>query len=219
MCEPCAERTRTGRDSTTRAVKTLQRSLSAKAMKAQAMMNGSEVSEELEYDMAASEYLAAEAFQAPVGVRLVEAGEVRPGQAPEFLDTLATPTLVSLDASSHRLDLITSMGTDVAAMALDASDTMGATNSLEKMLAHQLAVLHQSAMKTASTAALEQDAVHMARLLNLSIRSMETFQKGLLTLKRMRSTGEQRITIERVSVMDGGQAVIGALQTGGCAKK
>ena len=87
--------------------------------------------------------------------------------------------------------------------ALDASDTIGASNSLEKMLAHQMAVLHDTAMRSASKAALEQDPAHAVRMMNLSIRSMETFQKALLTMKRLRGTGEQRITIQHVNVSQG----------------
>ena len=49
-------------------------------------------------------------------------------------------------------------------------------------------------------ASLEQDSVQSVRMMNLAIRSMETFQKGLLTLKRLRGNGEQRITIQHVNV-------------------
>jgi hypothetical protein len=111
------------------------------------------------------------------------------------------------------------MGTDVAALALDTADTMRASNSLEKMLAHQMAVLHDTAMQNASKAALEQDPVHSVRMMNLSLRAMDTFQKGLLTFKRLRGSGEQKITIQHVNVTQGGQAVIGQVQTGGTGGK
>jgi hypothetical protein len=146
---------------------------------------------------------------------MLAGGEVCPQHSLELVDTLAAPTAIALDASAHRLDLVTAMGTDVAAMALDASDTMGAGNSLVKMLAHQMAVLHDNAMRNASKAALEQDPVHSVRMMNLSIRAMETYQKGLLTLKRLRGSGEQRITIEHVNISQGGQTVIGQVQPRG----
>jgi hypothetical protein len=87
------------------------------------------------------------------------------------------------------------------------------------MLAHQMAVLHDAAMRNASKAALEQDQVHSTRMMNLSIRAMETFQKGLLTIKRLRGSGEQRITIQHVNVTQGGQAVIGQVNPGGSLTK
>ena len=111
------------------------------------------------------------------------------------------------------------MGADVAAMALDAAETIQADNSLEKMLAHQLAVCHDGAMRFASKAQLEQDPQHMVRLMNLANRSMETFQKGLLTWKRLHGTGEQRIVIQHVNVTQGGQAVISQSTPRGGSKK
>ena len=219
VCDPCAEKTRVGRDGTTRAVKTMQRSLRGKAEKARTVAAGAEVSEQLDYDIVSSAILVEEAFQPQVGVALLSGGEVCPEHIPELVDTLAAPNVVALDASAHRLELVTRMGTDVAALALDACDTMGASNSLEKMLGHQMAVLHDNAMRNASKAALEQDPVHSVRMMNLSIRAMETYQKGLLTLKRLRGTGEQRIVIQHVNVTQGGQAVIGQIQPRGGASK
>jgi hypothetical protein len=219
VCELCADKSQQGRDGTTRAVKTLQRSLRGKAEKARIVVSGSELSEELDYDIVASELLSDDAFQPQMGVAMLPGGEVCPQHLPDLVDTLAAPNVVALDASAHRLDLVTAMGTDVAAMALDASDTMKAGNSLEKMFAHEMATLHNCAMRYASKAALEQDTAHSIKMMNLSIRAMETFQKGLLTLRRLRGGGEQRITIQHVNVTQGGQAVIGQLQPGGAGGK
>ena len=47
---------------------------------------------------------------------------------------------------------------------------------------------------------------------------METFQRGLLTLQRLRTNGEQRIIIQHVTVANGGQAVIGDVKVGGTKK-
>ena len=219
VCEACAEQTRTGRDGTTRAVKTMQRSLRGKAEKARTIAASGELSVQLDFDIAAAETMAEDAFRPQAAVALLSGGEVCPQHLPDLVDTLAAPNVVALDASAHRLELVTRMGTDVAALALDACDTMGASNSLEKMLGHQMAVLHDNAMRNASKAALEQDPVHSVRMMNLSIRAMETFQKGLLTLKRLRGTGEQRIVIQHVNVSQGGQAVIGQVNPGGSVTK
>jgi hypothetical protein len=219
VCDICTEKTRVGKDSTTRAVKTKQRSLRAKADKARTIAAGGDPTEEQEYNIVSSEILAAEAFQPQTGVALLPGGEVCPQHTPELVDTLAAPNVVALDASAHRLDLVTRMGTDVAALALDTADTMGASNSLEKMLAHQMAVLHNAAMLNASKAALEQDPVNSVRMMSLSIRSFEAYQKAMLTFKRLRGSGEQKITIQHVNVTQGGQAVIGQVQPGGAGGK
>jgi hypothetical protein len=219
VCEPCAEKTRQGRDTTTRAVKTLQRAIRGQANRTRTEFKGDVIDELLDYDIESSGMLAADALQVGSAVTIVDGGEVLPQHNLQLVDTLAAPGATALDASANRLELITNLGADVAALALDASETMGATNSLEKMLAHQLAVCHDGAMRFSAKANLEQDPLHMVRLMNLANRSMETFQKGLLTLKRLRSSGAQLIVIQHVSVGGGGQAVIGNVNTGGGGQK
>ena len=216
VCDTCAEQSRQGRDTTTRAVKTLQRAIRGQAQKDRIQFNDGVVDEQLGYDIEASRLFAVEALQPSTNttVTMVTGGEVLPQHDIQLIDTLATPGATALDASANRLELITNLGADVAAMALDASETMGATNSLEKMLAHQLAVCHDGAMQFSAKANLEQDPLHMVRLMNLANRSMETFQKGLLTLKRLRSSGEQRIMVQHVDVREGGQAMIAQLALG-----
>ena len=218
ICEDCATQVRQGRDNTTRAVRSLQRSARGQAQKQRTLAKGEVPSEQLQYDIAASSMLAAEALN-NTAVVTVSCGEVLLAQDGFLRDTLATPGQAALDASADRLDLISAMGVEIAAMALDASDTIQASNSLEKMLAHQLAALHHASMRYMGKAALEQDQIHEVRMVNLSIRSMETFQRGLLTLKSLRSKGEQRITVQHVSVNDGGQAVISQGQPGGAGGK
>lgn len=219
VCEDCAETTRLGRDTTTRAVKTQQRATRGKAQKLRTEFTGGVIDEHLEYDIESSGILAADSLQRGSAVTVVDGGEVLPQHDLELVDTLAAPGATALDASANRLELVTNMGTDVAAMALDAADTIQASNSLEKMLAHQLAVCHDGAMRFAGKAHLEQDPVQMVRLMNLATRSMETFQKGLLTLKRLRGSGEQRIVIQHVDVREGGQAVISQSTPRGAGQK
>jgi hypothetical protein len=57
-------------------------------------------------------------------------------------DTVRNPNYVTVDASRDRLDL----AHEAAALesALDAAESIDAKNSLEKMLAHQLAAGHRS---------------------------------------------------------------------------
>ena len=64
---------------------------------------------------------------------------------PELRDIMTNPGYVTLDASRDRLALANLAG--VLELALDASDTVAPKNSLEKMLVHQMAVLHRQTMK------------------------------------------------------------------------
>ena len=65
----------------------------------------------------------------------------------DLRDTVTNPDYVTVDASRDRLHLADSAG--VLELALDASDSIDAKNSLEKMLVHQMATVHRSVMKLA----------------------------------------------------------------------
>jgi hypothetical protein len=144
-----------------------------------------------------------------------EAGQL----ADDFRSTVQKPDYVTAAASRNRLDQANKAG--VLEAALDAVDTTQARNSLEQMLAHQLAAAHNSAMQL--TAQLNRQIERMnvlhddkrqaanveaARTVNAMIRLMQTFQQGVTTLHRLRSGGQQVVTVQHVNVGAGGQAVV-----------
>ena len=123
-------------------------------------------------------------------------------------------------------------------LGLDAADTVQAQNSLERMLAHQLASAHRSTMKMMAqldrrlsvmgnlspthpeTAAVNVEA---CRLANAAGRLMASYQSGLLALERMRSGGKQHVVVQHihqhVQVGEGGQAMVaGQVKAGGRRK-
>ena len=71
VCEDCAEKTRLGRDTTSRAVKNQQRSARGQAQKLRTEFTGGVIDELSEYDIESSSMLAAEALHnsSPRGVR------------------------------------------------------------------------------------------------------------------------------------------------------
>jgi hypothetical protein len=125
-----------------------------------------------------------------------------------------------VDASRDRLNLADLAG--VLELALDTSDTIGAKNSLEKMLAHQMAVLHRSIMKL--TIRMEDMQLpsslrrgesqerernqEICRLAGTIARLTASYQSGLLALQRVRSGGRQVVTVQHIHVAEGGQAVV-----------
>ena len=143
-------------------------------------------------------------------------GEVLPSpDETRLYDTLAVPDLAAVEASLERSRLLLQyFGPDVAAMALDASNSIKAENCLEKMLAHQLAALHTQAMELTALARArsEHDAAAKARLTNAAARCMTVYQQGLLTLQKLRQGGHQRISVQYVNVREGSQAVIGNVE-------
>lgn len=92
-------------------------------------------------------------------------------------------------------------------------------DELEAMLATQMGAVHAATMMMARklnlvTTIPQQDSAE--RTLNKLAR---TFATQMDALKRYRTGGQQRVTVEHVTVNSGGQAIVGAVQTGGGGQK
>ena len=149
-------------------------------------------------------------------------------RALEYRSTVERPDCVAIEASRDRLELADKAG--ALEMGLDLADTIQADNSMEKMLVHQMAAAHNSAMRMIAVVNrrvesmadtnqltnmqdIERQNIETCRLAGTATRMMNTFQQGMLTLQRIRTGGEQRVVVEQhqyvTKVEDGGQAVIG----------
>ena len=149
-------------------------------------------------------------------------------RALEYRSTVERPDCVAIEASRDRLELADKAG--ALEMGLDLADTIQADNSMEKMLVHQMAAVHNSAMRMTALVNrrmesmatipdrltmqnIERLNIETCRLAGAVTRMMNTFQQGMLTLQRVRTGGEQRVVVEQhqyvTRVEDGGQAVIG----------
>jgi hypothetical protein len=135
---------------------------------------------------------------------------------PGVIDTIqASAGMLSASASRSRMELTGNSLT----LAVDAAQSIQPKNSLEKMLAHELAAAHRLAMlfvnKSADivdrTGGLSQfQSVEAARLANAGARMMGAFQDGMLALDRVRRGGRQIVKVvhQHVAVGPGGQAVV-----------
>jgi hypothetical protein len=219
ICDPCLEFSRKGRDTTTKVARALKIAAQEQATANLYRLWGDAAAAEdheagaIEYEIKAHEL--SQVNKAGVGLAL---GEAVSDRRLQVVDTLKAPDVAALDASAHRIELLGRMGNDCAALAIDAANSIQAENSLEKMLAHQLAVAHKTALEVTDKAFFEANTAEKARLLNLATRLMDTFQRGLLTLQRLRTGGEQKIIVQRVSVSEGGQAIVGNLRGGDRSK-
>ena len=124
------------------------------------------------------------------------------------------PDRVALEASLERVRLVDQCG--AFDLALDLTETIKPKNASEQMLAHQLAAAHKAALDLLAKSAAQHDTIERARLANTAGRLMSVFQQGLLTLQRLRTNGNQTVTVQHVHVEAGGQAtaVIGNVQAG-----
>ena len=131
---------------------------------------------------------------------------------------------IAEDASIRRTDLLLQPSFRVLEMGIDAADSVKAENSLEKMLCHQMALAHEASMRLMDRALAYEarnegmnaaQSVEACRLANTAARLMSTYQDAMLTLQKMRSGGNQTVTVQHVNVQSGAQAVIGNVRTGG----
>ena len=60
----------------------------------------------------------------------------------------------------------------------------------------------------------DYDSATDVKRLNAVSRCMAAYQNGLLTLRKLRQSGNQRITVQYVNVDNGSQAVIGDVEMG-----
>jgi hypothetical protein len=152
---------------------------------------------------------------------------------PGVIDTVREHrNMVTARASHARLALTG----DALILAADAANSVNAANSLEKMLAHQLAASHRLGMKFIEKAGmllsrfdlglsglrpaseLQVYSVEAARLANAGARMMSAYTDALLALDRVRRGGKQTVTVihQHVAIGPGGQAVVaGRMKAGG----
>jgi hypothetical protein len=123
-------------------------------------------------------------------------------------NTLEHPNSIHQTASLDRLILAEATG--YQELCIDAADTIGAENSLEKMLAHQMALCHVQGMNLVVKAGKTRDENISLKMLNAATRFMDIYQKGFDAIHRAKRGNRQTVVVkyQQVNVTDGGQAVI-----------
>jgi hypothetical protein len=143
--------------------------------------------------------------------------EVLPAKPGYMRDTLSNPDLAAVESSETRGRLLKM--NDAVALGVDLAATVKAANTAEKLIAHEVAVAHKVAMEQAMHAANETDPAMEMKRLQMSARMMAMAQQGLLALQKLKTGGTQNVVVQHVHVEAGGQAVVGAVQTGRCTSE
>ena len=134
------------------------------------------------------------------------------GDASGLKETVENPGRDTVGASRARLGLL--VATDAVDLGIDAAATIGARNSLEKMLAHQMAAAHRMSMQFMRRAEQElwrqndPDAVLEAnRCANAAARMIKAYQEGFHpgSDEDRRPAGGD---LQHVQVSEGGQAIV-----------
>ena len=106
-------------------------------------------------------------------------------------------------------------GNDERIFMLSVIRDLAPRDPVERMLAVQMAATHvatiRSARWLANTQNIPQVQAHYAGFNKLA----RTFAAQVEALRKHRTGGEQRVTVQHVNVSDGGQAIVGNVSTGG----
>jgi hypothetical protein len=86
-------------------------------------------------------------------------------------------------------------------------------DEIEAMLAAQMAAVHMASMRFARRLANVENIPQQDSASNAFNKLMRTFAAQMEALKRYRSGGEQKMTVQHVHVADGGQAIVGNVNT------
>lgn len=89
----------------------------------------------------------------------------------------------------------------------------------EALLASEMAAIHTLTMMAARRLHLSETIQRQDSASNMVNKLARTFAAQMEALKRYRSTGEQSIRVQHVTVNEGGQAIVGNVRTGGGGTK
>ena len=144
-----------------------------------------------------------------------------------------SPDMLAAEATEQRLTLTNQVSGTALTLGLEIAESIGAHNAVERNLAHQIAVTHTLGMTLVATAnrflagvkpwqpeARQQvQSIEAARMAREAARTFEASQRGMLTLERLRHGGQQVVTVQHVTVREGGQAVVAGTVTRGDSSK
>jgi len=84
------------------------------------------------------------------------------------------------------------------------------------MLAVQMIAVHNAAMDAMGRAMITGQTFQGREAnVNYATKMLRTFTTQTEALKRYRTGGQQKVTVEHVHVSEGAQAIVGAVSTGG----
>jgi hypothetical protein len=121
-------------------------------------------------------------------------------------------TLKSLSMAAH---VGANIDQDSMNYALAMVRGLQPNDQIEATLAVQMAAIHLATMRTAAFLGTSQKRENIEIHEKSLNRLARTYVAQMEGLKRYRSKGEQRVYVERVTVNEGGQAIVGPVSRGG----
>lgn len=106
-------------------------------------------------------------------------------------------------------------GNDERIFMLSVVRDLAPGDAVERMLAVQMAATHVATIRAAGwlsrAESLAQGQTHSTAYAKLA----RTFTAQVEALRKYRTGGEQKVTVQHVNVTEGGQAIVGNVKTGG----
>jgi len=135
--------------------------------------------------------------------------------------------MIILNQVAHTFGVITSSGIiDDQAMVTACTQVVKIMcdikpqNAIERLLVSQMVGVHAAVMKALQYAMLPvQTSQGVEANINRATKLMRTFTSQIETLKRYRTGGQQKMTVEHVHVHSGGQAIVGEVHNEGGGNK
>lgn len=143
-------------------------------------------------------------------------------------DAAQPPKMIAVQASMDRMELSEKTGS--LEMALDAAESIGATNSIEMMLVQEVSALHKTVMHLIAKATesmngaafspgVEQAQTDVACKLFATVSKLLTANAGLVNaLAKLRTGGKQLYVHQHVHVSGDGQTLVTGNLNGGVGK-
>jgi hypothetical protein len=125
------------------------------------------------------------------------------GSLPRFMAAIGTQDQSFLDGFLHQLvEANPNANERDINFVLSVVKGIAPRDQLEAMLAAQMALLHMQSMKLAGH-------LDYSETMRLFMKSSQTFAGLMETINRYRSAGEQKVTVQNVSLNDNARAIVG----------
>ncbi len=148
-----------------------------------------------------------------------------PGFVTQLYDCFGTGSAAFAEHATARLAaIIPSKGSAAPTQTefnavLAAIDGIRPTNEIEAMLSVQMVATHETAMAMLIRAKQAESTPRLQEYGSLAVKLLRTYTAQVEALARLRRGGEQRVIVQHVTVSDGGQAIVGAVNHPGGGEK
>ena len=134
---------------------------------------------------------------------------------PEIANTLLTHCLKVLPRSEASDECPSQ---DERGFMISAVMEMNPRDTFERLLAVQMAATHAAMMRTGQKLANAEYLAQFEAYDRAYNKLARTYTRQMETLRKHRNGGKQTVVVQHMNVADGGQAIVGNVETGGRGK-